>query len=135
MPYTRNARSDQHYLKVSRWATVGWGIVQLSVAILAIELSTRVVDEVLGIASFTNGVLLGTFFLATFTTRVQSRSVFIGIVAGILFMTTLRTSTALNLFVVSWQWYVLIGSLATIGAAWIAQLVVDGPGELRRGLQ
>ena len=135
MPYTRNARSDEHYLKVSRWATVGWGIVQLSVAILAIELSTRVVDEVLGIASFTNGVLLGTFFLATFTTRIQSRSVFIGIVAGILFMTTLRTSTALNLFVVSWQWYVLIGSLATIGAAWIAQLAVDGPGELRRGLQ
>jgi hypothetical protein len=47
----------------------------------------------------------------------------------------LRTSTALNLFVVSWQWYVLIGSLTTIGAAWIAQLAVDGPGVLRRELQ
>ena len=125
MPYTRYARTEKHYLRVSRWATVGWGLIQLCVAILAIQLSTRVVDEVLGIASFTNGVLLGTFFLATFTTRIGSRSVFIGIVVGILFMTTLRASTALNLVMVAWQWDVLIGSVVTVGTAWLAHLVAD----------
>lgn len=31
------------------------------VALVAIDLSSRVVDEVLGIASFTNGIILGIF--------------------------------------------------------------------------
>ena len=52
MPWTGSARSDRHYLAASRWATIGWGGVQLTVAIVAIELSSRVVDEVLGIQSF-----------------------------------------------------------------------------------
>ena len=135
MPYTRYARSEEHYLRVSRWTTVGWGLIQLCVAILAIQLSTRVVDEVLGIASFTNGVLLGTFLLAIFTTRVGSRSVLTGIVVGILFMTTLRASTALNIIMVSWQWYVLIGSVVTVGTAWLTHLVADNTRELRRDLR
>ena len=101
------------------------GTIQLCVSILAIQLSTRVVDEVLGIASFTNGVLLGTFLLAIFTTRIGSRSVLTGIVVGILFMTTLRASTALNIIMVSWQWYVLIGSVVTVGTAWLTHLVSD----------
>ncbi len=47
--------SDEHYLRVSRWLTAFWGVVQISVALVAIQFSTRAVDEVLGIASFTNG--------------------------------------------------------------------------------
>ena len=124
MPLTGHARSERHYLAVSRWATVGWGVVQLGVAIAAIELSTRVVDEVLGIASFTNGVLLGTFLLGTLTTRIGPRAALVGIVAGILFMLGIRTFTP-----ISWQWYVLIGSSATFGAAWLAHaLAADPPG-------
>ena len=119
MPYTRYARPEDHYLTIARWATVGWGLAQLGVAMAAIKLSSRVVDEVLGIASFTNGVLLGTFFLGTFTTRIRGRSAFIGIVCGILFMLSVRLLTT-----VSWQWYVLIGSAATFGSACLAHLVV-----------
>jgi len=122
MPLTRHARSDAHYLTVSRWATVGWGVIQFGVAIAAIELSSRVVDEVLSIASFTNGILLGTFLLGTFTVRVRQRAAFAGMVTGLFVMLAARSFTP-----ISWQWYVLIGSAATFGAAWIASLVLRDP--------
>lgn len=58
---TGGRKSDRHYLNVSRLLTAVWGVVQIAVAFAAIKLSSRVVDEVLGIASFTNGVILGVF--------------------------------------------------------------------------
>ena len=122
MPLTRHARTDAHYLTVSRWSTVGWGMIQFGVAIAAIDLSSRVVDEVLGIASFTNGVLLGTFLLGTCTVRVGQRAAFVGIATGVLVMLAIRGFTP-----VSWQWYVLIGSGATFAAAWVASFLVPEP--------
>jgi len=100
--------SDEHYLRVSRWLTAFWGVVQISVAIVAIQFSTRVVDEVLGIASFTNGIILGVFLLGTFAPRVRQRSAFAGIAVGTGVMLAVKL-----LQLVSWQWYVLIGSVAT----------------------
>jgi SSS family transporter len=100
--------SDQHYLRVSRWLTAFWGAVQISVALIAIQFSTRVVDEVLGIASFTNGIILGVFLLGTFAPAVRQPSAFVGILVGTSVMLAVRMSG-----VASWQWYVLIGSVAT----------------------
>jgi len=100
--------SDEHYLRVSRWLTAFWGAVQISVALIAIQFSTRVVDEVLGIASFTNGIILGVFLLGTFAPAVRQRSAFAGIVVGTAVMLAVRVFG-----LASWQWYVLIGSAAT----------------------
>ena len=119
---TGRRRSPAHDLKVSKWMTVVWGTVQVGVALVAIELSSRVVDEVLGIASFTNGVMLGIFLLGTLTRRVQQRATCVGIVAGALTMLVVRLYTG-----VSWQWYVLIGSGATFGIAWLASLLMVDP--------
>ena len=116
---TGRRRSPVHDLKVSKWMTVVWGTVQVGVAI---ELSSRVVDEVLGIASFTNGVMLGIFLLGTLTRRVQQKATCVGIVAGALTMLVVRLYTG-----VSWQWYVLIGSGATFGIAWLASLLMVDP--------
>ena len=82
IPMTGGERGDAHYLTVSKVLTAVWGVVQITVAIAAIRLSSRVVDEVLGIASFTNGVILGLFFLGTFTKRVGQTAAFVGIIAG-----------------------------------------------------
>ena len=117
MPLTGHRRPDAHYLWVSRWATIGWGALQIAVAIAAIELSTRVVDEVLGIASFTNGVILGAFGLGTLTRHVRQTSAFVGMATGIAVMLAIRLFTD-----VSWQWYVLIGSAATFGAGWVTSI-------------
>lgn len=119
IPMTGGRKSDRHYLNVSRLLTAVWGVVQIAVAFAAIKLSSRVVDEVLGIASFTNGVILGVFFLGTFTKRVGQAAAFAGIVAGAALMLWVKLRTG-----VSWQWYVLIGSLATFTVGWLASWVV-----------
>ena len=113
--------SDAHYLRVSRWLTAFWGAVQITVALVAIQFSTRVVDEVLGIASFTNGIVLGVFLLGTFAPAVRQRAAFVGIVAGTAVMLAVKLMQ-----LTSWQWYVLIGSVTTYVAGWAASLAI-GP--------
>ena len=115
LPWTRGARDEAHYLHVSRWLTAGWGVLQIGVALAAIELSRRVVDEVLGIASFTNGVILGLFLLGTFTVAVRQRSAVVGVAAGAATMLAVKLFTG-----VTWQWYVLIGSTVTFATGWLA---------------
>ena len=108
LPMTGGKKGDRHYLNVSRFLTAFWGAIQITVALIAINLSSRVVDEVLGIASFTNGVILGVFFLGTFTKRVKQTAAFVGILAGATVMLYVKLRTG-----ISWQWYVLIGSVTT----------------------
>lgn len=121
VPMTKGARTDRHYLTVSRMLTVVFGVVQMVVAVAAISLSSRVVDEVLGIASFTNGLILGVFLLGTFTTRVGQRAAFVGLAGGAALMLSVKLQTA-----ISWQWYVLIGSITTFAVGWLASQVLRG---------
>ncbi len=122
MPITKQAKSEKHYLNVSRIMTALWGMVQIIVGIIAIRLSRRVVDEVLGIASFTNGVILGVFLLGTFTKQVRQTAAIVGIIIGALVMLCVKLFTG-----VSWQWYVLIGSLTTFMVGYLASLVIGEP--------
>jgi SSS family solute:Na+ symporter len=118
MPMTGGRRGDAHYLAVSRGFTVLWGVVQIGVALAAITLSTRVVDEVLGIASFTNGIILGVFLLGTFTRRVDGRAALAGASVGAAVILAVKLLTP-----VSWQWYVLTGSIATFTAGVLASFL------------
>jgi Na+/proline symporter len=113
-------QSDAHYLKVSRLMTAVWGVVQISVGVLAQVLSKRVVDEVLGIAAFTNGAILGVFLLGTLTTRVRQTAALIGMGAGIALMLVVRVFTD-----IAWPWYVLIGSLTTFLIGFLSSLAIE----------
>ena len=117
IPLTGGTKGDAHYLKVSKVLTALWGVIQITVALVAIRLSSRVVDEVLGIASFTNGVILGVFFLGTFTKRVRQTAALVGIIAGAAVMLYVKLRTG-----VSWQWYVLIGSVTTFVVGYVTSL-------------
>lgn len=119
MPMTGGLKSDAHYLNASRLLTAVWGVVQIAVALIAIRFSDKVVNEVLGIASFTNGVILGVFFLGTFTKRVGQLAAFIGILFGVSVMLYVKLRTG-----VSWQWYVLIGSATTFIIGSLASLLI-----------
>ena len=123
IPLTGDTRSARHYLAVSRWATAGWALVQVAVAVVAIDLSSRVVDEVLGIQSFTLGLLLGVFLLAMTTTRRLSAPL-TGILGGTAVLLALRLLTD-----VSWQWYVLVGTFTTWGLGWITGRVLGSDSE------
>jgi len=123
MPATRHRRSAQHYLAVARRSTLVWGLVQILVAFAAIRLSERIVDEVLGISSFTNGLILGIFLLGLAGYR-RHTTAYTGISAGAVVMLSVRLLTA-----VSWQWYVLIGATATYAADWVADHLTPAPDE------
>jgi Na+/proline symporter len=119
VPMTGGKKTDAHYLKASKLLTAMWGCVQVATGMVAAFYLTRsMVDQVLDIQSFTNGVILGIFFLGTFTKRVQSAPAIIGIVVGaaVMLVVKFRTPT-------SWQWYVLIGSVTTFAAGWLASFV------------
>jgi SSS family transporter len=114
IPATRHQRSAQHYLTVARRSTIAWGLIQILVAFAAIRLSERIVDEVLGISSFTNGLILGVFLLGVLGYR-RHTTAYTGIGAGAVVMLGIRLLTD-----VSWQWYVLIGATVTCVAGWVA---------------
>ena len=119
-PLLARNRSDIHYLRVSRGLTALWGGVQIVVAIIAIAMQQRVVDAVLSIASFTNGPILGLFLLGALTQRVGRTGALAGVVTGIATMTFVWWKLH-----VSWQWYVLIGSLVTFAIGYIMSLAFE----------
>jgi SSS family transporter len=132
-PLMKRERSEGHYLKTSRVLTAVWGAVQIGVALSSVAMERRVVDVVLAIASFTNGPILGLFFLGSLTTRAGRRGSLAGVLFGVASVSALWATTR-----VSWQWYVLIGSAVTFGAGWLASLVLDetpGGGGLKNTLE
>lgn len=113
-------KPDRHYLNASRLFTSLWGVVQIGVAMIAIAMQGRGVDAVLAVASFTNGPVLGLFFLSALTKRVGPKGALVGVVVGIAAMTCVW-----RWLPVSWQYYVLIGSTTTFLSGVMASLILD----------
>ena len=127
IPATQGQRSAVYYLAVARRATLVCGVVQILVAFAAIRLSDRIVDEVLGISSFTSGLILGIFLLGLAGYR-RHTTAYAAVGAGAAVMLSIRLLTA-----VSWQWYVLIGATATWAAGWVADQLADRRTQSRSG--
>ncbi len=123
MPMTEGKKSQAHYISASKFFTALWGVVQITTGMFAaFYLERSMVDQVLDIQSFTNGVILGIFFLGTFTKRVQSGAATVGIIVGAAVMLYVKFRTP-----ISWQWYVLIGSLTTFATGWLASFIFAAP--------
>lgn len=103
------ASSEAKALRASRLATGAWAVVQVAVAIAAMGLSQRVIDDVLRVQFFSGGLMLGVFLLSVLLARPTSATGVAGLAAGLLTLTVVSTLTGL-----SWQWYVLVGSCATV---------------------
>ncbi|MEP6717665.1 MAG: sodium:solute symporter, partial [bacterium] len=102
----RPRRDDRHYLRVSHWLTLVWGIVQIAVALFAMRQNRSALDQALSVASLINGPVLGVFLVGTFLRRVSEPPALLGMLASIVIMLYIRFWTPL-----AWTWYVLIGSL------------------------
>lgn len=77
--YKRNLktpRSEEHFVKASKWFTFGWGIIAILVASIA-ELFDNLIQLVNIIGSIFYGNVLGIFLLAFFVKYVRSNAVFI----------------------------------------------------------
>jgi SSS family transporter len=104
-------KPERHYLRVARWATVAWGMILLSVGVVAQRVSS-VLEAGLGIASILYGGLLGVFVLGVLTKRTSERAAMAGMAAGVCGNLCLRAFTP-----IAFTWYVLIGTSVTVGVA------------------
>lgn len=111
----RQKLSDAHYLKVSHWLTLLWGVVQIGVALLVRKQNRSALDQALSVASLINGPVLGVFLVGVFLKRVSEPPALIGMLASMAAMIYIRFATN-----IAWTWYVLIGSLITLVVAWLA---------------
>ena len=109
------ARSESQSLRASRWATGAWAAVQVSVAFAAIGVSQRIIDDVLAVQSFSGGLMLGVFLLSVLVARPTTATALAGLAGGLVTISAVSLLTEL-----SWQWYVLVGAAATLGAGCVA---------------
>jgi solute:Na+ symporter, SSS family len=74
---------DAHYVRVSRWATLFWGLFASVVALYAVELGS-LIEVVNQFGSYFYGSILGAFILALLVKVANGHGAFIGLVAGML---------------------------------------------------
>ena len=113
----RPEASEKQRLFVSRAATIFWGLVLFSLAIIS-RRGGRVVEVGLSIASVAYGALLGVFLLGVLTRRANERGTMVGMFVGFI----------LNLYIweftrIPFTWYVMIGSAVTFAVGYISSLM------------
>ena len=113
LPYINPSADQATQMRVSKLATVAWGVVQLAVALGAQLMQRSVLDAGLAVLSFASGSVLGAFLLGTLAPKVSERDTFIGMLAGLVVMTEVWWATS-----VAFTWYVLIGAVVTCAVAW-----------------
>jgi solute:Na+ symporter, SSS family len=118
LPYVNPSADQNTQMRVSKQATVAWGVVQLLVAIGAQFMNRSVLDAGLAVLSFASGSVLGAFLLGTLAPSVRERDTFAGMIAGLMVMTLVWWATP-----IAFTWYVLIGAVTTGGVAIVSRLV------------
>lgn len=113
----RPRATDKHYLKVSHVLTLLWGVVQIAVALVLRNKNRSALDLALSIASLINGPILGVFLVGVFLRRVSQAPALIGMIVSMGVMLYVYFTTR-----IAWTWYVFIGSVITVIAAWLASL-------------
>jgi Na+/proline symporter len=103
------AASDQHYVRVSKLATVFWGLFSCVVAMQAAGQGS-LIEVVNRYGSFVYGSLLGVFILAILTKRATARGAFFGVIAGMAAVLTV----AITLPWIEFLWHNLIGAAVVV---------------------
>jgi solute:Na+ symporter, SSS family len=99
---------DRHYLRVSKVATVGWGLFACGVSIYAANQGS-LIEVVNRYGSFFYGSILGVFILAILTKRATAAGAFWGLVAGMAVVLTVAFTTP-----IAFLWHNLIGAVVVV---------------------
>jgi Na+/proline symporter len=122
LPYVNPSADQDTQMRVSKQATVAWGIVQLLVASGAQFMNRSVLDAGLAVLSFASGSVLGAFLLGTLAPSVRERDTFAGMIAGLIVMTLVWWATP-----IAFTWYVLIGAVTTCAVAMVSRTIAPQP--------
>ena len=107
-------------MRVSRNATVAWGIAQIAVALAAQYVTRSVLDAGLGVLSLAAGPVLGAFLVGVLSRRTGSRGMLTGMIAGTAVLVWVWSTGA-----TAWTWYAFIGASVTALVALAASPILD----------
>ncbi len=107
--------SDAHYVAMSRWATVLWGLVAVAFAQFASRLGT-LVEAVNVLGSLFYGTILGIFLVAFYAKRVAGTAVFAAAVASEAAVLLLFAFTR-----ISFLWFNVVGCLLVVALSMALQ--------------
>ncbi len=107
LPLTATKKQPEELVKTSRIFTALFGIAQISVGVASQSISNSVVGSVFSIAAISTGLILGIFFLATFSQQASQSSALLGFLVGLI--TVLYVAFEMK-SQVAWPWYTLIGA-------------------------
>lgn len=110
--------AEEHiYLLASRWATVGWGLFCIIVALYASKLG-NLVEAINVLGSLFYGTILGIFLVAFYMKKIGGTAVFLGAI-----LTECFVVYAWKTELMTFLWLNVVGCLAVMGSAWIVQNV------------
>jgi len=115
----RKSEVSQHdQLRAGRLATLLFGILQVGIALLvgAIGTTESTVFNVLRIAGYATGPVLGLFLLAVSAKQVKQPAALMGFVVGVSGLSAVAVGTDLY-----WPYYAAVGALLTWLAGWLIQ--------------
>jgi len=131
------AMSREQQLTLSRVFTVGFGMIQIGVAIAAESFSRSVVNDALAIAGFTAGILFGVFLLGLLPIRVGPGGAIAGMTCGLatLLLVKFGPVYAPSIFstAIAWPWYPVIGSVTTVAVGALLSALFPGRTEMSHG--
>jgi solute:Na+ symporter, SSS family len=115
----RPDHSEKWYVFVSRGMTIFWGIAQIGVAIAADQLGggISVVKQVLAVAGFTTGLILGLMLLGRMRRPVPAFAAATGLVAGFAAVFAVWLPSTWGQPILAWPWYAPVGAATTIAVA------------------
>lgn len=111
----RSAKEDKHYVKVTKWFTIGWGVLAILVASVA-NLFDNLIQLVNIIGSIFYGNILGIFLLAFFIKIVKANAVFWAAI-----ITQIIIIIVYKLDVLPYLWLNLLGCVLVMGIAFLIQ--------------
>jgi SSS family transporter len=121
----RPNREEGHYLTVSRWMTLFWGLTRIAVALAAFRLLSDegVITQVLTVAGFTTGMILGLFLLGSLRRPVPSWAALVGLVVGFVVVFIVWLPPLWGDQRLAWPWYAPIGTVTTVVVALVLNLL------------
>jgi SSS family solute:Na+ symporter len=118
LKYVRPDADEGTLMRVSRRATIFWGIAQILVGVGAQYVTRSVLDAGVSVLSLAAGPVLGAFLIGVLTTRVDSRAMVTGMLGGVVVLLWIWSTGA-----TAWTWYAFVGAGVTSGTALIASLL------------
>jgi solute:Na+ symporter, SSS family len=125
--YVKKDRSDDYYLNVGRWATVGATVIAIGTALIASGY-TNLMDYLQTLFGFFNAPLFATFILGMFWKRMTPTAGWTGLVSGTLAAVTVALlsedafgAASLGVIPLSGQG----ASFVAAGAAFVVDIVVS----------